>query len=108
MISQYLDVCCGAIISETQTSYLLYADDLVLISTSAAGLQRQLTKLWGYCSRWHLIVNMAKTKILIFNCKNNAQSFIHNDEKVEVATTSKYLGLVVSKSKKDIFHLVLY
>ena len=78
----------------------------MLISTSAAGLQRQLTKLWEYCSRWHLIVNMAKTKILIFNCKNNAHSFIYNDEKVEVATTYRYLGLDISSSKRDIFHLV--
>ena len=105
-ISQYLDVGCGAKIGETQTSYLLYADDLVLISTSATGLQRQLTKLWEYCRRWHLIVNMAKTKILIFNCKNNAHSFIYNDEKVEVATTYRYLGLDISSSKRDIFHLV--
>ena len=29
-ISQYLDVGCSAKIGETQTSYLLYTDDLVL------------------------------------------------------------------------------
>ena len=41
---------------------LLYADDLILISTSAAGLQRQLDALQGFCEQRQLTVNLTKTK----------------------------------------------
>ena len=36
-------------------AYLLFADDLVLFSDSANGLQKQLTALYKYASLWHII-----------------------------------------------------
>jgi hypothetical protein len=48
-------------------SCLLYADDLVLISESAIGLQNSLNILSCYCDKWKLTVNLDKTKIMIFN-----------------------------------------
>ena len=45
---------------------LLYADDLLLFSTSAAGLQRawQLDALKRYCDEWGLEVNVPKTEYM--------------------------------------------
>ena len=43
-------------------SSLSFADDLVLISTSANGLQVCLNKLENYCKRWRLSVNVKKKK----------------------------------------------
>jgi hypothetical protein len=40
---------------------LLYADDLVLSSLSPGGLQRQLDRLFSYCQKWELVVNVSKT-----------------------------------------------
>ena len=45
----------------------MYADDIVIISTSVAGLQDRLRQLEKYCSEWCLKVNINKTKVLIFN-----------------------------------------
>ena len=45
---------------------LMYADDIVLLSSSAQGLQCKLDKLHSYCKEWCLNVNTTKTKILIF------------------------------------------
>ena len=45
---------------------LLYADNLVLISRSAAGLQNQINLLHKYCEKWLLTTNLNKTKTLIF------------------------------------------
>jgi hypothetical protein len=39
---------------------LFYADDLLLMSGSAAGLQRQLDYLHRYAARWRLTVNVSK------------------------------------------------
>ena len=45
---------------------LLYADDLLLLSTSPAGLKRQLDQLEAYSAAWGLTVNAAKTKVVVF------------------------------------------
>ena len=42
--------------------YLLFADDPVLFSESAEGLQKQLTALYSYTSLWHIIESIPKQK----------------------------------------------
>ena len=49
--------------------YLLWADDLVLMSETVEGLQRQINRLSQYCSRNQLIVNTLKTKVMVFGRK---------------------------------------
>ena len=44
---------------------LLYADDLILMSTSAAGLQTQLDALASFCDQLQLTVNLSKTKMVV-------------------------------------------
>ena len=46
---------------------LFYANDLVLLATSPAGLQRQLDRLGVYSSAWALQVNLLKTEIVVFH-----------------------------------------
>ena len=46
---------------------LMYADDIVLISSSAEGLEVAINKLQLYLSEWHLELNTSKSKIIIFN-----------------------------------------
>jgi hypothetical protein len=43
---------------------LLYADDLLLFSTTEGGLQRQLDALGAYCVFWGLSVNVVKTEYM--------------------------------------------
>jgi len=49
---------------------LLYADDLILMSTSPEGLQRQLDALASFCEQRQLTVNLSKTKVLIFEASS--------------------------------------
>lgn len=44
---------------------LLYADDLVLLTTGAAGLQVQLVVLETFCQRLGLTLNLVKTKVML-------------------------------------------
>ena len=53
--------------SERPINCLLYADDLVIFSRSANGLQTLLNKLESYCEKTELTVNLDKTKVMIFN-----------------------------------------
>ena len=45
---------------------LLYADDIVILSETAEGLQKGLHILKDYCDKWKLIINTSKTKIMVF------------------------------------------
>ena len=46
---------------------LLYADDVVLVSQSAQGLQNCLDKLGNYCQSWCLDIYYNKSQVLLFN-----------------------------------------
>jgi hypothetical protein len=41
---------------------LMYADDVILLSETPAGLQNSLPYLQMYCTKWVLEVNIKKTK----------------------------------------------
>jgi len=43
---------------------LLYADDLILMSESASGLQKQLDAIASFCEQRQLTVNLSKTKVV--------------------------------------------
>ena len=60
---------------------ILYADDTVILSNSAEGLQHALNQLKIYCNQWKLKVNPNKTKIAIFGgrkVRHDAYSFIYD------------------------------
>ena len=45
---------------------LLFADDVILLSSTPAGFQNQLNHLKIEADRLHLTVNLDKTNILVF------------------------------------------
>ena len=51
---------------EQQVGSLLYADDLVIFSTSPEGLQNSLDNLDSYCKNRKLSVNLKKCKSMCF------------------------------------------
>ena len=88
--------------SNTKTSCLLYADDIVLLSTTKIGLQNQLDRLHEYCSSWGLSVNKTKTKIVIFT-KHDPQIelfFKCGENYIEIVNDYKYLGIIFHKTGK--------
>ena len=60
-------------------SCLMYADDLVLLSTSETGLQSCLNKLSFLCVSHGLTVNLKKTNIRIFSKSGRKSIFLFND-----------------------------
>lgn len=100
-LPNYLENSCDPIILNGKSiNCLMYADDIILLSTTAKGLQTKLDILEKYCKDWCLILNPNKTKILIFN---KAGRHIHNDFKykefrLECVQQYKYLGVHFSAS----------
>ena len=48
----------------------MYADDLIILSRTAPGLQKCLDCLSSYCQKWKLSINMTKTKCMSFQSEN--------------------------------------
>ena len=67
-------------------SYLMYPDDVVIISKSPSGVQKWLDALHDYCQDWKLNVSLKKTKTMVF-CnklrKNNKLTFTFNNKALE-------------------------
>ena len=56
----------GISIDDLKLYLLLYADDSVIFSSTREGLQMGLDVLHDYCTKWRLIINTDKTKVMVF------------------------------------------
>ena len=82
---------------------LLYADDLVLISHSASGLQNALTQLSQFCTNWMLNINPKKTKVMIFEkkCRKSTiekYKFFISSNIIDIVNNYTYLGVNFSSN----------
>ena len=75
--------------------FLMYADDVILLSKTAAGLQSKIYILNHYCEDWCLNVNTSKTKMLVFNKagRHYRLNFKINNVPLESVNEYKYLGI---------------
>lgn len=102
---------------------LLFADDVVLMSTTTFGLQHQLDILRNCCDRLKLTVNQEKTKIMVFRkggYLSKSERWYYKGNILEVVNKYCYLGFMfstklsakigtdhlVSKAKKASFFLL--
>jgi hypothetical protein len=83
----------------------MYADDLILLSSTPNGLQSKLDILDKYCNDWCLSVNLSKTKIIIFNKagKKFSENFSFQNKSIDCVQQYKYLGVYFSNSGSFIF-----
>ena len=79
----------------------MYADDLILLSESAAGLQNSLDKLQSYCMKWNLTVNLKKSQIIIFNKSGRLLKnfeFKYGNINLDIVDEYPYLGIIFTPS----------
>ena len=96
MVNIFDNICDPITINNIKVS-CLYADDIVLISESAKGLQNCLNKLSNYCDIWNLSVNIDKSKVIIFNKSGRVikkDNFKYMDYVLEITQEYKYLGVL--------------
>ena len=65
---------------------LLYADDTIIFSNASEELQNALNVFDSCCKKWHLTVNIQKTKIVIFSKgrANRDYRFMFRAEHIEI------------------------
>ena len=94
---------------------LLYADDIVLLSETAEGLQNSLDKLSQYCKKWGMEINIDKTKSLVFNSTGRLfpVTFMIDNQLIEKVKQSRYLGVMFNASgsfsdaKEELYKILL-
>jgi len=72
----------------------MYADDLALMSETPQGLQKQIDVLSGFYVEQQLVINVSKTKVLVFEkCRSAAPEFTCRGTTIEWVQSFRYLGL---------------
>ena len=81
---------------------LLYADDTVIFSETAAGLQKGLSAMKLYCDRWKLKLNVKKCKVIIFSRGKvrKVPDFHIGNDKIDVVSDFTYLGLKLNYNNR--------
>ena len=100
-LPKYLRSCPDPVyLKNTYLHCLMYADDVVILSESALGLQEKLKKLEAYCADWCLNVNIDKTKVMVFNKAGRVikSNFVFQNGTIECVSSYRYLGLHFSAS----------
>ncbi len=89
--------CQGVFIDENVPNLmgLLFADDVVAGADTVGRLQKMIDVISSFCSKWGLIVNLLKTKVMVF--RNGGplranEKWYFNGKKLEVVSGYKYLG----------------
>ena len=97
-LPKYLNSKYGVKMDDIDICHLLQADDLVLISETEFGLKQLLMGLEKFCNRWHIILNLQKTKVMIYNQKyilgRKLRTFQFNGMSIDETNSYTYLGTI--------------
>jgi Reverse transcriptase (RNA-dependent DNA polymerase) len=82
-------------IATLQVFFLAFADDAVLLSHNAEGLQHMLNIFTKFCSAKGLKINVSKTKVMQIN-----MDVLFECDGLELKNVSefKYLGLIINRA----------
>ena len=83
-------------LSNISINCLLYADDLVFISESATGLQKCLNDLNSFCDKWHMKINLTKTKCMVITRNGHIEKLNLKFNGEGVTQTNCCLGTMIS------------
>ncbi len=87
--------CDAPALADVHVWLFFFAYDLVLTSKSKVGLQQKLNVLQQFCVECGLIMNVKKTKVMVFNFANPCQEFEFEGDVIERVQTFKYLGILL-------------
>lgn len=89
----------GLYVDDLNIRLLKYADDIVLLADDVDVLQSMINNLEIYCNNWGMIVNLSKSKIMVF--KNGGrdldrEKWTYKGNEVEKVKTYTYLGVTLT------------
>lgn len=98
----------GASIGRSRFYTLAYADDLAVIATNENKLRRMLKSLGKYFKEKEMILNVEKSKVLVFSRKDRdrgKRKWRWKEEEIEEVEEFKYLGYTFIKNNRDDAHI---
>ena len=98
-LSDYLKSEFGVTIGSTILAHILWADDLILLSDTLGGIQKQLDGLKHFCSKNQMSVNELKTKIMVFGTDEKISVYFNNAI-IEQVEQYKYVGCIIQSIKR--------
>ena len=102
-INEIFDESCAPVkLNNLDLNCLLWADDLVLFSQTAEGLQNSINKTKNFYDSLGLKINEKKTKVMVFNktglTLRKKHNFLLEGKPLEVTDQYQYLGLKIRPS----------
>ena len=79
---------------------LMYADDIILLTTNEIDLQFSLTIVENSWEKWRLEVNLTKTNVMHVRnvrCNQSKFMFLFNKRSVDYCKMYKYLGSTIDE-----------
>ena len=77
------------------TDALAYPDDIVLLSPSLYGLKQKLQICEEFSIEFDIMFNPGKSKMLIFNGRNDTPPLMMNNAVIPISSTEKHIGNVL-------------
>ena len=108
LVSRLKENGYGVDIGDRDLCSLLYADDIVLLASSASELQAMIDVVDNYCKEWRLSINLGKSKVMIVAPNGAAVAegdraqdaappeFTFRGEPLEIVDQYKYLGVIMT------------
>ena len=98
-LSEYLKTEHGIMVDDEIIAHLLWADDLILISDTLSGLNKQLDGLKKFCNNNQMTVNELKTKVMVFGSDEKIR-VIFNGKLIEQVDKYRYVGCIINSIKR--------
>lgn len=95
--------CPGLTLQNLAINCLMFADDLILLSSSAEGLQKSINAVSSHAKSWKLKINKDKSNVMIFSSNGHIlknYAFSLDNEPMEIVDKQTYLGLALTPSGK--------
>ena len=96
------DQTCDPVkVGDEDLSSLLWADDLVLLSSTPQGLQNSIDKTYSFYNELGLEMNKKKTKVIVFNVRGiklTDYMFSVGGSPLEIVDNYQYLGIKLKPS----------
>lgn len=98
----------GLFIEGINVRTLLYADDIVILAEESKTLQQMIKNLEHYCEKWHLTINMNKSKIMVFRNGGRLSQqdrWVLHGEQIQTVSEYNYLGVILTPQMKFLKHI---
>lgn len=98
----------GLMVEELNIRVLLYADDIVIVADDICVLQNMIWNLEKYCKQWNMMVNLEKSKIMIFRNGGRVareEKWKYMNQNIEIVSEYCYLGVTLTSKMTFTAHL---